>query len=377
MRRALAAGAIVLAAAVAGASDHADPIALGNLDAGITGLFVFPAGGELTFVLTVHRGLTSPPPYDVDHFEYVIFLDLHSEVVFDNAADVARYGGTVLRPEGISHDAAIRLRLDAEAGLVDGYPRFEGLSGRGARVATGVYDDPFIFPRFFGTNVVAMVIALPMTAFDDAQRHFVVWATSSEIEGDQIDHVGRSNRTQLGRLDFLNTLHPAEQLPALEDRFASGNRTARGFAHLMEHLMPVGAVAGLHEYVLKVRKYDLAPDVLIYSRDRPPGFPNGRRLEDDVAGLTCAQGDCVLQEVAFIEGGWPRRTVNDKPLSTEFPYLAPPHPERPEERHRDRCLQIVLLVLAVVAVVWLWWLRRRARLDAAPYVRPYRRPIDR
>ena len=31
------------------------------------------------------------------------------------------------------------------------------------------------------------------------------------------------------------------------------------------------------------RYYDLAPDVMIYDLTKPPNFPNGRRLEDDVS----------------------------------------------------------------------------------------------
>jgi len=57
---------------------------------------------------------------------------------------------------------------------------------------------------------------------------------------------------------------------------------------------------------LLIRHYDSAPDV-IFTTTRPPGFPNSRRLDDDVALLTCAQGDCPLQENSFIDSTqWPR-----------------------------------------------------------------------
>ena len=202
----------------------------------------------------------------------------------------------------------------------------------------------------------------------------LVWATTTKAgKGEQIDLVGRSNRTQLGRLDFLNTLPPDEHVAAVEKRLAGGNRVQKVLAHLMEHLMPVSALQGLYQYVLQVRDYDVFPDVLIYSDSRAPGFPNGRRLEDDVAGLTCAQGDCVLQEVAFIEGGWPRKTVNDKPFAAEFPYLAPPHPEKPEHVHRDPCLKVFWIVVAALLLLLVWRWQRKARADETPYVRPYRK----
>jgi hypothetical protein len=47
-------------------SDHADPMGLQNLEAGITGLFAFPRDDQLIVVLNVFRGLTDSPPYKDD-----------------------------------------------------------------------------------------------------------------------------------------------------------------------------------------------------------------------------------------------------------------------------------------------------------------------
>ena len=63
----------------------------------------------------------------------------------------------------------------------------------------------------------------------------------------------------------------------------------------------------------QLRKYDIAPDVMIYTDRFPVGYPNGRLLTDDVVAQTCTFGDCLLQEISYIEGGWPRATINDKP----------------------------------------------------------------
>ena len=136
------------------------------------------------------------------------------------------------------------------------------------------------------------------------------------------------------------------------------------------------AIAGLIQYVLQIRKYDLAPDVMIYTDRFAPKFPNGRQLQDDVAALTCQTGDCVLQETSFIEGGWPRRTVNDKPFLAEWPYLAEPYPERPQIAPSQPSIWPWIIGLAVVvailgwavveivrrSVLWLW--RRRSRRPA-------------
>ena len=89
-------------------------------------------------------------------------------------------------------------------------------------------------------------------------------------------------------------------------------------------------VAGLIQHTFQIRKYDLRARRDDLYRPLPAGFPNGRLLHDDVAAQTCAFGDCILQEISFIEGGWPRATVNDKPFLDDWPYLAEPWPDRPE-----------------------------------------------
>ncbi len=68
---------------------------------------------------------------------------------------------------------------------------------------------------------------------------------------------------------------------------------------------------------------------MIFTTRFPPGYPNGRMLTDDVNAITCTTGDCLLQELSFIEGDWPRATVNDKPFLADGPYLAEPWLDRP------------------------------------------------
>jgi len=371
--------ALVLAAVPAAASDHADPAISPpkHQEAGLTGLFAFPDGDRMIVILNIRRGLSTPAPYSLEDYEYTIHMDLQSRVSYGKAEDVARYGGTVENPAGIASQVQIKFRLTNDAGLQTGYPRFEGSTTLRDAVNfplfVGVRDDPFIFPRFNGKNVIAMALSIPFSAFPPGQQDWLLWATTTRARGGkQIDHVGRSNRTQLGRLDFLNTLPPAEHAKVIHDKLDSGQKIQSGIMHLMGHLPSLGAIGGLFEYVFQIRYYDIFPDVMLFTTRRPPGYPNGRRLEDDVAGLTCAQGDCVLQEVAFIEGGWPRATVNDVPLAAEFPFLGAPHPEQPEVDSVDRCALVFwLVVLAIAAILILVW-RRRAAANEVPFVRPYR-----
>ncbi|WP_035481740.1 DUF4331 family protein, partial [Gallaecimonas xiamenensis] len=302
----------LLALGQARASDHADPLFNKKPDAGLTGLFLFPDGDRLVVVLTTYPGLTSKSPLNLAKYRYQLHFDTHSQVNFDDQAQLVRYGGSVALPQDIKADMTITLALNSDLSVKEA--NYQGFNDeQDIKLWTGLRDDPFIFPKFFGTNVVAMVLSLPLAAFPAGQQDWLVWATSYR-NSKQIDHVGRSLRTMNPRLNLLNTLPPSQHLAALEQRFYNPN-VFQNF--LMKEVQPLFAI----------RHYDLFPDVMIYSRRRPAGYPNGRRLSDDVAAISCQWGDCLLWELSFADGkDWPRQTVNDKAFLPQFPYLAEPWP---------------------------------------------------
>src|SRR5262245_7425694 len=309
-------------------SDHADPInlAMSELEAGITDLFAFRDGDQMIIMLNVRRALTADKgPFNLEPFEYAIYMDTHSELTFDNPQHKAVYGGSVVKPEGIREDVTIKIRLKNDATL--NTVKYGGLENTDRiRFATGVFDDPFIFPRFFKRNVIAMILSLPFSSFPNKdQMDWMLWGTSTRIKnGEQIDHVGRSNRSQQGRFDFFNTLHPSKHVAAIK---AHNETRANIEKTLMQHLQPL---VNAYQPLFKIRPYDEFPDVMIYTKRYPIKFPNGRNLEDDVALLTCEQGDCALVEGAVIDSPqWPRATKNDKTFKKEFPYLADPWPASP------------------------------------------------
>lgn len=381
-RRALTLSLVLFAMALpAAGSDHADPIILRSLDAGITGLFAFADGDDLALILTVRRSTTSPPPYDLEGLEFTIHIDTHSRVHWGDRENNARYGGTVEQPAGISADATIRFRLQDDGSFVRGYPVLEGFATPNTRPSnefSGPRDDPFIFPRFAKSNVVAMVVTLPFSAFKGNPDTFLLWGTTTK-EGlfggqKQVDHVGRSARTQAARFDFLNTLPPNEHVQAIDGRLHGMQASLeKAFSHLSMHML--SGPGDLYAYVFGIReRYDIFPDVMIFSRGREPGYPNGRRPEDDVVGKTCEVGDCILQEIAYYEaaeGEFPRRTVHDPPPSPNFPYLTEPLPTRAEEPEADHCWRnfIVLLILFFIALTF--WRRWCCTRNERPYVRPY------
>ena len=344
---------VLLLAPLAFASDHADPIMLSDLEAGITDLFAFPKDEKLVLIVCVRRGLTTAPPLELESYLYAINIDLHSEVNYDDSDVVGRYGGKVLEPGEIRADVTIDLRLNDDATLkrltTQGLQHDVVIEGgrqeeEHIRWWTGVRDDPFIFFRFSTTNVVAMVVEIPLSQFPENQTQFLIWATSSKL-GKQIDHVGRSLRTMLPRFDYLNTLPPSEQVDAIRER-----HTDPGVIQdvLGTYLSPLFAI----------RHYDFEPDVMIFNASREVGYPNGRRLEDDVAELCCKQGDCLLWELSLADAHaeqQARPTKNNKPFLKEFPYLAAPNPERPPPPSPSLKLRtkIILAVTGILALAFL------------------------
>ena len=395
------------------ASDHADPAdILRNRDAddrGITDLFAFPVKGEqrvvgpnagdadaVVFILCVNRLLTAPPPYPgLDGFRFTIHIDTRREVNIDYPRDEGkptsalqrdslRYGGVVVNPELIDSTLSIQLQLRND--LIDGFRPENVLTGTVtakdqngqseqvpigkagryvSKYGAGVRDDPFIFPPFFGTNAIAMAVRVPRSALGSGP--LVLWATA-ERRGTQTDHVGRSQRTQLPRFDFLNTLHPKDHVAAIRKKRTDPSLTD----DLAKYAIPT-------EFGL--RGFDDQPDVMIFSPAQRTGYPNGRQLEDDVAKLTCLQGDCQLYELSFAKPRLPasevhsqyqagRPTANDRPFLETWPYLAepwsdpPPAPPPPGLTMKNMVFLalIALFVLAMFLLPWFLYFRSRKQL---------------
>ncbi|WP_377298368.1 hypothetical protein [Rhizobium sp. SGZ-381] len=345
-------------AGVAQASDHADPTNLMGPESNITDLIFFPENDRLILIFNVRRSLSTKPPYDLSPYVYEVNLDLTTPISFDNAADVARYGGTVKEPSKLHADAKVRIRLNNDAGL--DRIEYEGLQNTADIVTSfGVRDDPFNFPRFYGVNAITMALSIPRNAFPAGQKDFILWGTTAK-DGQQIDHVGRSIRTQLPRFGFLNTVAANEQVPALLKQSTRTNDIYNFLKGNTEWWSR--ALAELMETSFLLRKYDNQPDVMIYSDRFPVGYPNGRRISDDVVAQTCAAGDCLLMDISFIEGGFPRSTKNDKEFLPQFPYLAEPWPDKPPAPPPTRSLTPYIVAAVIVLLLVSWGLVQGLRI---------------
>jgi hypothetical protein len=257
------------------------------------------------------------------------------------------YGGIIEKPEAIAEEATLSFKLKFEADgpnseTVVVEPEVEGIPGevnvvteerkrlQGGRllvekngfkpgainVQGGIFDDPFIFPRFFRGNVVGIVISIPLDQValpgvgPVRGKPVLLWATTHKPDGKVSDHVGRSLRTQLPRFGYLNGLHPSRQTAEII--------RVHDQPTLIENIL-TAFIAPLEAH----RHYDTTPDVMIYDLALPAKFPNGRWLADDVSKTLAENGETILYELACSESRQaPRATTNDKPFYATFPYLA-------------------------------------------------------
>jgi hypothetical protein len=263
------------------AADHGDTPALVNAnrkDALLTDLHTFVRSGRL--VLSVCTNTAIP----VDATSYLfpsdltvkIMIDRDCPVAFDDAGDLAMYGGTILTPASILEDIVFQVTFPDGVNPV---LAIEGLSLAAqsrVRLFTGLRDDPFIRGPRQGRNVAAIVIDLPLADVMASQPTLLIWATSRipELSGPFQDLAGRALRNMFPENDAMNGMHPNQHMSVMS----------------------------------------VPPDVVIYNTSLPAEFPNGRELADDVVDMV---GD---SRVTTTDAPFP--TANDRPFLAGFPYLA-------------------------------------------------------
>jgi hypothetical protein len=273
---------LVIAAPAVG-SDHDDtPLlkAIPRHEARITDLHVFTVGDRLVLSLTTDP--TIPPSVTSYAFPEDLHLwinvDTDSAVTFDDADDLAQFGGTIVRPERIRPEIVFHVSFENGAARL----RVKGLSRAGRESVSffsGLRDDPFIRGPRIGRNSAAVVIEVPLAHVLEDQSTLLVWARSRvpDVRGPIADLGARSLRSQLAPNLALNEFEPRQH----------------------------------------VRKLGMTPDVVIFDTARPAAFPNGRALIDDVVDLVGDAG------VLATDGSLP--SANDVPFLDVFPYLAEPH----------------------------------------------------
>ena len=199
-------------------------------------------------------------------------------VTFNDASDLANFGGTIRNPERIESKISFSFTFNADNSFNLNTTGLSELEQQDIQVFTGLRDDPFIRSARAGRNNAAIVVQIPLSSVVKAKSTLLTWATTKvdTINGVSQELGARALRSQFFESDVLNSLEPKDHL----------------------------RVAGV------------TPDVIIYDTSRPAAFPNGRELTDDVVDLACDLGECR----AFDQED-PNSPVNDVPFFDDFPYL--------------------------------------------------------
>jgi hypothetical protein len=259
-------------------------------------------------------------------------------------------------PDGFGRQSYNLTATDVRSGRSAQLAR--GITGRavnlrgGGRATAGLFDDPFFFDliafnkfksvvqtgvppgtpapvadrvapflppnfpnNFFGNfNVLAIVVEVPRTRIQASRNNpnVTAWCRTLTPEGVQFDRMGNPG---------INTVvgfeQPLNGLPNIQDVFNSltpaDDPSLKGAAAERLNL-----AFGLSDPQLTDLVNLLLPDVMHFNTTSRDGFPNGRRLADDV----------IDTELGLLTNGGltSDRVVNDSVFSNRFPYLGPPLP---------------------------------------------------
>lgn len=192
-----------------------------------------------------------------------------------------------------------------------------------ARFRAGTGDFSNAVDGFAGLNTSAIIIEAPFATITGGPRAFQCWgATDRRRTVVRRSADGRLERGTGPWEQIERTGNPAVSTAFIarpnRDKFNIGrpHRDVRDFgAEIAASLTGYGTNSQNQQILASVA----VPDTLKVNLDNPPGFPNGRRPQDDVI-------DTLLFFIFNQPSVPPTDNVpsNDKPFLNEFPYLAAP-----------------------------------------------------
>jgi hypothetical protein len=311
-------------------ADHSDAI---DPRTDITDLFVFQSPGDperSVFVLNVFPAASEPASsFNLDaSYELKIDTDgdfgadvsFHVQFAAEPAdrpnATVYHSTGRMARGTGPSGDVVVQGAPVSVGGQVqvttrDGFRFFAGLRSDPWFADVDGFLNGFDFTghdTFADRNVLGIVLEVPNASLG-AAASVSVWArTMAPIHGrpTQVDQMGHPlinavfNPTEADQSEF-NRTPPEQQVAVFLARFATRFRSF-GYG--------------------EADAFDLAtsllPDVLRFDPSSSAGYPNGRRLTDDIADLRASE---ITRGTVTTDLVGPHAD-----LLAEFPYLGPPHP---------------------------------------------------
>lgn len=305
------------------AADHGDAPGVRvdtRLDINDVYAFQSPSqSGNVVFIVTVVplAGITSPNTFHPTA-DYDILVNANADPDYEFAFNF-RFGapaaGNVqqLRFVGESRTQRIFEIVSSTNQTID-------LPG-GGFVRANLIDDPFFFDliafraglgslcgptrtgvNFFrGLNTMAIALELPRSLF--GTNNLGVWSRTS-LNGQQVDRMGRPAINTVfmpaALKDAFNQANAKDDQRVFRDAFTA---TARALGNSADRANT------LADFLL--------PDIMSIDTSSPDGFPNGRRLADDVIDI----------ELNLVSGGALTTdcVANDSTFRTTFPYWAGPN----------------------------------------------------
>lgn len=196
-------------------------------------------------------------------------------------------------------------------------PGFLNILGPGSLIGCGSANSHPERDFFAGRNVSSIVLELPSSLLTGASSKIGVWG-STNVPDLQIDRMGRPA--------IATVFIPNNPLPP--DRVSDGKASLK---NTYNHSDPVNDQANFRGEIIDTLEAGfgrsaadanaladfLLPDILTFDTASSTGFPNGRRLDDDVI-------DTELNLLS--NGAIPTDCVpSDNTLLTAFPYLGNPN----------------------------------------------------
>lgn len=193
----------------------------------------------------------------------------------------------------------------------------------GGKLTAGVFDDPFFFDlnaflavnfcqpgtNFFnGLNISAIVLEVPSSWLGGS--NIGVWARTV-LNEKQIDRMGRPAINTV----FIpnNPFEPSGSEPSQRNKFNAGRPSADQKNFRGEVVDTLEIFYGAGSSTAQALADFLLPDILTVDTSSSAGFPNGRRLADDVIDI----------ELGLVTNGAVTTDCvgNDSSFSGSFPYL--------------------------------------------------------
>ena len=218
----------------------------------------------------------------------------------------------------------------------------ESSRGSGVRIFAGPRDDPFFFDAvgssrfvsgtgfftgtdgFAGQNVSAIVVEVPLSMVADESGRLQIWGetgrpnvTLRRSRSTQVQQNFRPFRQieRAGNPSVNFTFIP----PTLRDLF-NVRKPRHDAKNFMDSIVASLKAIGTDEENIEILLKIIVPDTLKLDLTEADGFPNGRRLEDDVMDTLffylSNQADPRLADGV---------DENDVVFLNEFPFLARPH----------------------------------------------------